>query len=215
MRRRTILVAGLALLILLAGVLILALRQRPSGGDEAQPSSPRPPAARASSAPPAPPRPVEIGLILGLDGLSDCSRSSALEWVLERMVRTDPETFESSRGGPIQVSGYDRPIIPTFERTREIEGNTDIRAVTADLDLPGRWHGLAVTSLRRSFHEESDSASIEVRFAEAPERVRDTLVRHGFRLPPVGELRDIEAEGLSMVIGVERIEGGAALLCAT
>jgi len=214
-KRGAILAMAAALLVLLAGVLFLSLREQPSGVGAAQPSPSPPPAAQAPTAPPAPPRPVEIGLILGLDGLSDCSRSSALEWVLEQMVRTDPETFESSRGGPIQVPGYDRPIVPTFERIREVEANSDIRAVTADLDLPGRWHGLAVTGLRRSFHEESDAASLEVRFAEPPERVREMLVRHGFRLAPVGELRDLEVEGLSMVIGVERIEGGAALLCAT
>ncbi len=211
MNGRAILTAAVALLVLAAGILFLALRERPSGQTQPQP----PPAAQAPPAAPAPPRPIDLGAALGLDSLADCARSPALASIVERMVRIDPRTFESRRGGPIEVPGYDRPIVPTFERTREIEGNTDIRAVTADLDLPGRWHGLAVSGLRRSFHEESDAASLEVRFAEPAERVRETLVRHGFSLPPVGELRDLEAEGLSTAIGVERIEGGAALLCAT
>ena len=209
MNGRAILTAAMALLVLVAGILLLTLRQQPS------PPPPPPPVAKAPPAPPAPPEPVDLGAVLGLDSLADCGRSPALASIVEQMVRVDQQTFESSRGGPIEVAGYDRPIVPTFERTREVEGNTDIRAVTADLDLPGRWHGLAVTGLRRSFHEESDSSSLEIRFAEPPERVRETLIRNGFSLPAVGEMRELEAEGLSTVIGVERIEGGAALLCAT
>jgi hypothetical protein len=191
--------ASAALLVLLAGILFLALRERPS------------------SAPPAPPRPVDLGSALELGRLADCSQSPALASVLEQMVRTDPRTFETRRGGPISVPGYDRPITPTFERRREISRNTDIREVTADLDLTGRWHGLAITGLRRSFTEESDVSSIEIRFAEPPERVRDTLVRHGFSLPPVGEFREFDEGGSlgTMMIGVDRIDGGAALTCAT
>lgn len=210
MNGRVILTAAVALLVLLAGILFLTLRQQPP-----PPPAPPPPVAKAPPPPPAPPEPVDLGAVLGLDSLADCGRSPALASIVDQMVRVDQQTFESSRGGPIEVAGYDRPIIPTFERIREVEGNTDIRAVTADLDLPGRWHGLAVTGLRRSFHEESDSSSLEIRFAEPPERVRETLVRNGFGLPPVGEMRELEAEGLSTVIGVERIEGGAALTCAT
>jgi hypothetical protein len=204
----------LFVLLLVAVVAFLLLRSRPSPMT-ASPSQPAAQAPTAPAAPPAPPQPVDLGAALGLDSLADCGRSPALAAIVDQMVRIDPDSFESSRGGPIEVAGYDRPIVPTFERVREIEGNTDIRAVTADLDLPGRWHGLAVTGLRRSFHEESDSASLEIRFAEPAERVRETLARHGFTLPPVGELREVEEEGLSVVIGVERIEGGAALTCAT
>lgn len=210
MMRRTIVVAALALLLILAGVLILTLRQQ-------QPPPPPPPAAKqASPASPAPPGPVDLGSVLGLGSLADCSQSPALASVVEQMVRIDPQTFESRRGGPIGVPGYDRPLVPTFERTREIGGGADIRAVTADLDLPGRWHGLRVTGLRRSFYEESDASAFDVRFAEPPERVRETLVRQGFRLPPVGEFREVDAEpGISTEIGVGRIEGGATLTCAT
>jgi hypothetical protein len=201
--------AAVALLVLLAGILFLALRERPSGDADEPPSSTR--------TPPAPPQPVDLGSALALGRLADCSQSPALASVLEQMVRIDPRTFESRRGGPISVPGYDRPITPTFERRREVSGSTDIREVTSDLDLPGRWHGLAMTGLRRSFTEESDVSSIEIRFAEPPERVRDTLVRHGFGLPPVGEFREFDQGGsvVTMIIGVDRIDGGAALTCAT
>lgn len=215
MTGRAIVTAAVALLVLLAGILFLALRERPSGDADERPSS-TPPDAQAPRASLAPPGPVDLGSVLGLESLADCSRGTALASVLDQMVRIDPRTFESRRGGPISVAGYDRPRVPTFERTREIDGNSDIRLVTADLDLPGRWHGLQVTGLRRSFYEESDASAFDVRFAEPPERVRETLVRQGFRLPPVGEFRDVGAEpGISTEIGVARIDGGAALTCAT
>ena len=88
--------------------------------------------------------------------------------------------------------------------------------MTADLDLPGRWHGLAVTGLRRSFYEESDASAFQIRFAEPPERVRETL--EPARLPPAagGRVREVDEEpGIATAIGVERIDGGAALTCAT
>jgi len=214
MMRRAIVVAVLALLLILGGVMILVLRPWASSGDEAQPSPPPSPVAKQAR--PAPPQPVDLGAVLGLQSLVDCSQSPVLASVLEQMVRIDPRTFESRRGGPIGIPGYDRPLVPTFERIRETGANLDIRAVTADLGLSGRWQGLAVTGLRRSFYEESDAGSFEIRFADPPERVRETLVRNGFSLPPVGELRDAGDEpGITVAIGVERIEGGAALICAT
>ncbi|HYN46678.1 MAG TPA: hypothetical protein VES64_08310 [Allosphingosinicella sp.] len=213
---KTIQIAALALLLLLGGALTVVVRQRLAAGDQATAS---PPPQQAIEKPPPTPAPadrVDLGSALSLDRLADCAREPALASILEQMVRIDPQSFESRRGGPISVPGYAQPITPTFERRREMAHNSDIREVTADLDLPGRWHGLAVTGLRRSFYEESDVASFEVRFAEPPERVRDTLVRHGFRLSPVGEFRELdEGEGITMVIGIDRIDGGAALTCAT
>lgn len=214
-------VKGSRILIVMVALIVIALavfllwRSRPS------PIAPGP--AQTDSAAdakqdveaPLPPKEVDLGAALDLGRLADCSRSPALASVFDRLVRIHPETFESQRGGPISVPGYERPIVPTFERTREIEGNADIRAVVADLDLPGRWHGLAVTGLRRSFYEESDVGAFQLRFAEAPERVRDILNRQGFRLPPVGEVREVEEEGMTVSLGIERTEGGAALTCTT
>ena len=130
---------------------------------------------------------------------------------------TSGETFESRRGGPIAVTGFDRPLVPTFERRREVGGGADIREVIAELDLPGTWHGLRVTGLRRSFYEESDASAFEILFAEAPGRVRDVLTSQGFRLAAVGESREVDPEetGISEIIGVGRTEAGASLTCAT
>jgi len=208
MMRRTIQIVALTLLLLLGGVLLVLLRQHLAAREEA--------ASIPPAGPPSLPEPVDLGAVLGLRSMTDCTRGPALASVLEQMVRVDQTTFESRRGGPIAVPGYDRPLVPTFERTRETGANRDIREVTADLDLPGRWHGLAIAGLRRSFYEESDVSSVSIRFSEPPDRVRETLVRHGFRLPPVGEFRDVDAEpGISTEIGVGRIDGGAALTCAT
>jgi hypothetical protein len=207
----------LFVLAVVAVAVFLLLRSRPSPMPAlpVQNESLARPNREAGASAPRPPAPVDLGATLGLDRLADCSRSPALAAVLEQMVRIDPQTFESRRGGPINVPGYDRPIVPTFERTREIEGNSDIRAVVADLDLSGRWHGLAVTGLRRSFYEESDVGAFQLRFAEPPERVREILNRHGFRLPPIGEVDELQEEGAAVMIGVEATEGGAGLTCAT
>ena len=215
MKARIVIVVFVLLVIAVA--LFLLWRSRPAQ-EPAAPVRTESAAQRAQdeAAPvPRPDEPVDLGAALNLDRLADCARSPALASVLDRMVRIDPETFESRRGGPIRVSGYERPIVPTFERTREREGNADIRAVVADLDLPGRWHGLSVTGLRRSFYEESDVGAFQVRFTEPPERVRATLNRHGFRLPPIGEVRELQEEGAAVTIGVEPAEGGAGLTCAT
>ena len=208
----------LFVLLLIAVAAVLLMRWRPSP----MPALPVPnenaaaPKQGAEAPAPRSPGPVDLGSVLGFASLADCSPSSALASVLEQMVRIDPRTFESRRGGPISVPGYAQPITPPFERRREVGHGSDIREVTADLDLPGRWHGLAVTGLRRSFYEESDASAFDVRFAEPPERVRETLVRQGFRLRPVGEFREVDAEpGISTEIGVGRIDGGAALTCAT
>ena len=206
--RRTIQIAALALLLLICGVLIVVLRQQRAAREEA--------ASIPPTGPPSRPEAVDLGAVLGLQSMTDCSRGPVLASVFERMVRVDQTSFESRRGGPIEVPGYERPLVPTFDRTRETGNNRDIREVTADLDLPGRWHGLAIAGLRRSFYEESDASSISIRFAEPPERVRETLARNGFTLPPVGEMRDVgDDSGISVVIGVERLDDGAALTCAT
>ena len=217
MRSWAIVVGGVLLLLLLAALLLLALRQ--PAGEAAGERAPAPAnsANASTSTQPAAPQPVDLGAALDLDRLRDCERGNVLDSILERMVRTDPETFESRRGGPIEVPGFDRPLVPTFERNRETGGGADIREVIAELDVAGVWHGLRVTGLRRSFYEESDASAIEVLFAEPPERVRDILSRQGFRLPAVGESREVDPEalGMSVIIGVGRTEGGASLTCAT
>ena len=131
MRGRVILAIAAALLVL------------PTGCGNEQSSPPPPPqAAQAPPAPPARPEPVDLGRALGLDSLADCARSPALASILERMVRSDPETFESRRGGPIRVPGYARPLIPTFERTREIGGQSPTSARSPPIStLPGAGTG--------------------------------------------------------------------------
>jgi hypothetical protein len=203
----------LFIIVALAAIAAIVFLLLPPDRTPAPAVPPREHSAKAAA--PRAPEPADLGALLALGGLSDCSRSNALAAVLEQMVRIDPDTFESRRGGPINVPGHDQPLIPTFERTREIEGNADIRAVVADLDLSGRWHGLSLIGLRRSFYEESDVGAFQLRFAESPERVRDVLNGHGFRLPPVGQVRAIDQEGITTSLGIERDGDGAALTCTT
>jgi hypothetical protein len=216
MRIWAVVVGGVLLLLLLATLLVLAWQPATQEPREPAPA----PANSANAAPPArpiAPQPVDLGAALGLDSLRNCERGNVLDSILERMVRIDPETFESRRGSPIEVPGFSHPLVPTFERNRETGGGADIREVITELDLPGVWHGLRVTGLRRSFYEESDASAFEVLFAEAPGRVRDVLISQGFRLPAVGESREVNPEemGMSVIIGVGRTEGGASLTCAT
>jgi hypothetical protein len=210
---------ALLALVFLAVAAWLLLAPRPSNEPAASnrtAAAPPPVKSGAAPAPAIPAGPADLGAVLGLASLADCRPGTVLASILEQMVRTDPRTFESRRGGPISVPGHAQPLVPTFERRREVEGNADIREVTADLALTGRWHDLAVTGLRRSFFEESDVSSFEIRFAEPPGLVRETLVRHGFRLPTVGDFADVgEGEDeVSAAIAVDRIENGAALICA-
>ena len=209
---------AIVVVVVLAVAVWLLLTPRPvteSTASNRTAAAAPPAASRAQALPSAPTPPADLGVALGLASLADCRPAAALESILAQMVRTDPRTFESRRGGPITVPGHAAPLIPTFERKREVEGNTDIREVTADLALAGRWHGLAVSGLRRSFFEESDVSSFEIRFAEPPQRVRATLVRHGFRLATVGDFADVgDEEAAPAAIAVDRTEEGAALICA-
>jgi hypothetical protein len=144
-----------------------------------------------------------------------CEPGPALTAILGQMTRLDPVTFEAGPPGPITVPGVAQPIAARFRRDRTVEENVDIRDVTVEIDLNGRWHGLRVVRLVRHFGEESDNSSIGIYFAEPPERVRRVLRRAGFRLGDIGMWREVEGiDGIGMVVTVARVEDGAALICA-
>ncbi|HEV2817089.1 MAG TPA: hypothetical protein VGW40_07710 [Allosphingosinicella sp.] len=159
--------------------------------------------------------PVDLDAVLRFSRPAACEMDAPLRAIVERMVRQDPETFEALPPPPVAVPGFPEPITPRFTRTRTVEGNADIREVTIELAIPGRWHGLDVTRLLRRFGEESDSSSLEIQFAEPPPRVHAALRRAGFRLGPVGTWRETETgDGIGVSVLVSRIEGGASLVCA-
>ena len=104
------LVIVLLVLTVIAVALLLLWRSRSSGEPAAMIANQS--IAVAKDAPVSDrsePQPVDLGVTLALDRLADCARSPALASVLEQMVRVDPETFESRRGGAVRVPGYDSP----------------------------------------------------------------------------------------------------------
>ena len=159
--------------------------------------------------------PVDLDGVLRFSRPAACEMDAPLRSIVERMSRQHPETFEALPPPPIAIPGFPERITPRFTRTRTVEGNADIRDVTIELAIPGRWHGLAVTRLIRRFGEESDGSSLEIQFAEPPRRVHGVLRRMGFRLGPIGTWRETETDdGIGMSVSVSRIEGGASLACA-
>ena len=156
--------------------------------------------------------PADLDAVLRFRVPAECEMDEPLSTIVESMARIDPETYEAEPPPPISVPGFDAPIEPRFERVRRVEGVGDERTVTIDLDIPGRWHGLQVLRLHRVFVEESDSSSVEVHFAEPPQRVRTVLNRTGFRLRRVGEWREANSE-FGMSVAVLPIEEGSALSC--
>ena len=171
---------------------------------------------RRRPAPPAPPEPVDLGATLGLDSLADCARSAALASILDRWSGSTRDLRKPARradrgaglrpaaGPDVRADARGSTAIPTSARSTPI--STFPAAGTGS-----RSPASGGASMRRA-----TPPSFEIRFAEPPERVRETLGRHGFRLPAVGELRESgRRRGSRRCIGVERIEGGAALTCAT
>ena len=160
--------------------------------------------------------PVDLDPVLRFSAPAECETAEPLSAIFAAMTRINPVTYEAEPPSPISVHGYDQPIEPRFERTRIVEGIRDERTVTVDLALPGRWHGLRVLRIRRTFAEESDGSSVEVHFAETPQQVREVLNLAGFRLPRIGEWRSVgpEEQVVGMEVGVSPIEGGAAFVCA-
>ena len=112
------------------------------------------------------------------------------------MVRIDPKTFESRRGGPIAVPGYDRPLVPTFERTardrrqsRHPRGDRRSRP-SRPLARARRQPASGGASTRKAIRLLRQHPLRRAARAACARRWFD----NGFRLPPVGELREVGGE---------------------
>ena len=160
--------------------------------------------------------PVDLDPVLRFSAPAECGTAEPLSAIIAAMTRINPVTYEAEPPSPISVPGFAQPIEPRFERTRIVEGMRDERSVTVDLALPGRWHGLRVLRIRRTFVEEGDSSTVEVHFAETQQQVREVLNLAGFRLPRIGEWRSVwpEEQVVGLEVGVSPIEGGAAFVCS-
>ncbi|WP_162806508.1 hypothetical protein [Sphingosinicella terrae] len=220
MRGRRVWVAVAGGLIVLAGLTLLFLDGRrpaqPRGDGPAQTAatSPSSPSPSPEAIAPDPSSPRDLAAILTLS--PECELGQPLASIFEQIVVIDPETFEASRGRPVAVPGFAEPIAPRFvRRVQPLEPGGHLRHVSAGLPLRGVWHGLEVTAVEFDFYEESDVAGRRIRFADSPERTREILSRNGFALPPVGEFREMEGEGMLPSIGIERLPNGSALTCTT
>ncbi|WP_129793026.1 hypothetical protein [Sphingosinicella sp. CPCC 101087] len=212
----------IAATVLTIGAVLLFLElRRPSGTDAMRQTEPlrTEPAASEQPADPVPLltdrlEPRDLGPVLAFS--PKCEIGEPLATIFSSMVKFDPKTWEASAGDPVALPGFDHPITPTFERavTPLGQGGSQ-RHVVAGLPLSGSWHGLRVSGLVFDFYEVSDVAARKIRFEEEAERVRGALMAAGFDLPPVGDFREMEGEGMLPSIGVERDGSGAALTCTT
>lgn len=159
----------------------------------------------------------DLGHVLRFRRPASCEMSAGLRRIYDQMVNLHPETGEAQRPAPIAIPGRPAPIVPRFERTRRVDDRADMREVTVELPLAGRWRGLRVISLRLYFMEESDVGSRDIVFADPPAVVRRRLNRAGFRLPALGDWRvtDPGAEGITVEMGLHQDERGVALICST
>jgi hypothetical protein len=212
---------GLVAAVILAVVaVLLVLELRPPSGADAMAKAEAPRAESVAAEEPADAAPllaeeagpVDLKSVLAFS--PGCEIGEPLATIFSSMVKFDPKTWEASVGDPVALPGFDHPITPTFERavTPLGQGGSQ-RHVVAGLPLSGSWHGLRVSGLVFDFYEVSDVAARKIRFEEEAERVRGALMAAGFDLPPVGDFREMEGEGMLPSIGVERDGSGAALTC--
>jgi len=155
---------------------------------------------------------VDLDPVLRFRAPATCDMSESLQAMVGAMVHFDPASGEVRSPPPVAVPGLAQPLVPRFERN-PVHGAADTVQVTVTLPLRGRWHGLRVTGLIRTFLDEADEDLLEIEFADPAARVRAVLNRAGFRLPAVGRWRTIDAgEGLYMAL--HRHGSGATLICS-
>jgi len=111
---------------------------------------------------------------------------------------------------PIDVPGFPEPLRPRLVHSFGVGRDAIGFGTMAELQIRGRWHGLRVVGLRST-----SADNPEIRFAEPPGRVRDTLLRAGFPLPAVDQWQQADYSPASPVpmTSVQSRRGGAALYC--
>ena len=81
------------------------------------------------------------------------------------------------------------------------------------LDGAKEWHGLELREVRVLHGIERGPVNYTLAFADSPERVRAVWNARGWRLPAVGETRDVEGLEGYAVIGVEADGELATVTC--
>lgn len=157
---------------------------------------------------PTTPSSPNLNALLAFSDPRTCGFGPRLTSLYDAMARWSDKADKMVGGGNIRIPELHGSIHSSFRRTPNADGTVEYMAL---LPLKGTWFGLRVTGLSTGGFERSDQFAWDIRFDEAPTRVRSVLNDHGFGLPAVGKYRSV-AEG-------ERADAivphgtGAALIC--
>ena len=152
--------------------------------------------------------PIRLSAILKFEDAHECRPADELQTLLSDMRSLNP----NDDPGTITV-GVDGPAVQPTVQDASGEGAS---AVIAQLIAPSTWQGLRVSEIRTTRFADSEIETFQIRFKEAPERVRRKLNDAGFELPELGKLATREREdGHTLALGLERTEGATTLLCST
>ena len=131
---------------------------------------------------------------------------------LTRIARAlqDAQLREDRAPPTISLPGFPEPLRLRLLRRFGIGRDAIGFGTLAELEIRGRWHGLRVVGLRST-----SADNPEIRFAERPERVRDTLSKAGFSLPAVDQWQQPDYSPAAPVpmTSVQSRFGGASLYC--
>jgi hypothetical protein len=154
-------------------------------------------------------QPPDLDRILVFSDPSQCRTGEPLTRIVQALSAFDSEAGRRAEDSVV-VPGFAEPQrlhrVLTFGVGRDAAGFDSL----AQLDIQGLWHGLRVVGLRAT-----SGTNPEIRFAESPERVRETLSRAGFPLPAVDQWRqpDYSADSPAPMTSVQSRRGGASLYC--
>lgn len=179
--------------------------RRQKAQEKAQASRGKAPAAAAEAGADGP----SLAALLQFDDPARCGAGTNLRNLIQALAARQPG---SGAGAAIDIAGAGEPVVPRVERVA-VEG-AQSAPVVAQVDLAGTWHGLSVRGVRTVTWPGSRASSLQIRFGDMPERVRQSLNEQGFNLSAVGALRNAQGDGDQPVaLGVEAISDGAALTC--
>lgn len=154
--------------------------------------------------------------VLQFKNPSACIMTTETEKLFHDLMIFDPPEYVGRRGPAVKVTGFEKPLVPSFSRRVDVGEGRDVRDNEASLAIAGTWHGLKVSRIRVRAMEESSFWEQQIRFSEPAQRVRKKLNELGFRLAAVGQYRKLTgSDAVSAGIGVEIIPGGSALYCGS
>lgn len=133
-----------------------------------------------------------------VDFAADCRPNAAFERLLTVLL--------GSAGRPAVGEGgvSDEPLY------NAVSGAT-LHVLMLSNDAP--WNGLRLAGVRLSQGVESGPFNLSLVFADSAERVREVWNARGWNLPPVGETRVLQDDGIVPAVGVNSDGQHAAVTC--